>query len=133
MQPWIVVDWSETGCLMEVSTMFYICRYCVFTCWGRSYYYFADISHIAIMNGEISIFSMNFNTLPVTIKKYNFVLLKWWRQEKLIIYSTRNGSIWPETSHLLHPILLFFLEKVSFCFHYFVFLLHYHWISFLFC
>ncbi len=24
-----VVDWPNTGCLMEVSSMFYICRYCV--------------------------------------------------------------------------------------------------------
>ncbi len=24
-----VVDWSEIGCLMEVFTMFYICRYCI--------------------------------------------------------------------------------------------------------
>ena len=30
-----VVDWPEIACLMEVSTMFYICRYCVFTWWGR--------------------------------------------------------------------------------------------------
>ncbi len=29
-----VVDWPEIWCLMEVSTMFYICRYCVFTCDG---------------------------------------------------------------------------------------------------
>ena len=25
-----VLDWAEIWCLMEVSTMFYICRYCVF-------------------------------------------------------------------------------------------------------
>ncbi len=33
-----VVDWPwpEIGCLMEVSTMFYICRYCVFTWDGRN-------------------------------------------------------------------------------------------------
>ena len=30
-----VVDWSEIGCLMEVPTMLYICRYCVFTWLGR--------------------------------------------------------------------------------------------------
>ena len=30
-----VVDWPEIGCFMEVSTMFYICRYCVFTWDGR--------------------------------------------------------------------------------------------------
>ncbi len=30
-----VVDWPEIGCSMEVSTMFYICRYCVFTWDGR--------------------------------------------------------------------------------------------------
>ncbi len=30
-----VVDWPEIWCLMEVSTMFYICRYCVFTWCGR--------------------------------------------------------------------------------------------------
>ncbi len=29
-----VVDWLENWHLMEVSTMFYICRYCVFTWWG---------------------------------------------------------------------------------------------------
>ena len=29
------VDLPEIGCLMEVSTMFYICTYCVFTWWGR--------------------------------------------------------------------------------------------------
>ena len=29
------VDWTEIGCLMEVSAMFYICRYCVFTWDGR--------------------------------------------------------------------------------------------------
>ncbi len=29
----IVVDWPEIGCLKEVSTMFHICSYCVFT-WG---------------------------------------------------------------------------------------------------
>ncbi len=32
----IVVNWPEIGGLMEVSTMFYICRYCVFTWWGRA-------------------------------------------------------------------------------------------------
>ena len=31
----IGVDWSEIGCLMEVSAMFYICTYCVFT-WSGS-------------------------------------------------------------------------------------------------
>ncbi len=31
-----VVDWPEIGCLMEVSTMFHICRYCIFT-WGGRY------------------------------------------------------------------------------------------------
>ncbi len=32
MQPFTTVkDWPEIGCLMEVSSMFYICRYCVFT------------------------------------------------------------------------------------------------------
>ncbi len=30
-----VVDWPEIECLMEVSTMFYICRYCIFTWDGR--------------------------------------------------------------------------------------------------
>ncbi len=30
-----VVDLPEFGCVMEVSTMFYICRYCVFTRYGR--------------------------------------------------------------------------------------------------
>ncbi len=30
------VDSPEIGCLMDVSTMFYICTYCVFTLWGRS-------------------------------------------------------------------------------------------------
>ena len=29
------MEWPEIWCLMEVSTMFYICRYCVFTWWGR--------------------------------------------------------------------------------------------------
>ncbi len=28
------VDWPEIWCLMEVSTMFYIYRYCLFTLWG---------------------------------------------------------------------------------------------------
>ncbi len=31
-----VVDWPEIRCLMEVSTMFHICRYCVFTWDGRA-------------------------------------------------------------------------------------------------
>ena len=36
IQPFItVVDWPETWCLMEVSAMFYICRYCVCTWDGR--------------------------------------------------------------------------------------------------
>ncbi len=30
-----VVDWPDIRCLMEVTTMFYICRYCVFTWYGR--------------------------------------------------------------------------------------------------
>ncbi len=30
------VDWPEIGCLMEISTMFYICRYYVFT-WDSSW------------------------------------------------------------------------------------------------
>ena len=30
-----VVDRSDSGCIMEVSTMFYICRYCVFTWFSR--------------------------------------------------------------------------------------------------
>ncbi len=29
------VDWPEIGCLMEISTMFYIRRYCIFTWGGR--------------------------------------------------------------------------------------------------
>ena len=33
--PHTVVDWPEIWCLMKVSTMFYICRYCVFT-WDGS-------------------------------------------------------------------------------------------------
>ncbi len=38
IQPFTMgVDWSDIWCLMEVSTMFYICRYCVcvFTWWSR--------------------------------------------------------------------------------------------------
>ncbi len=31
-----IVEWPEIWCLKEVSTLFYICRYCVFTWWGRS-------------------------------------------------------------------------------------------------
>ncbi len=31
-----VVDWLEIGSLMEVSAMFYICRYCVFAWNGRT-------------------------------------------------------------------------------------------------
>ena len=31
-----IVDWPEIWCLMEVSSMFYICRYCVFT-WDGSF------------------------------------------------------------------------------------------------
>ena len=30
------VDWQEIWHQMDVSTTFYICRYCVFTLWGRS-------------------------------------------------------------------------------------------------
>ena len=30
-----VVDWPEIRYLMEVSTMVYICRYCVFTWWDK--------------------------------------------------------------------------------------------------
>ncbi len=30
-----VVDWPKNGCLMKVSTMLYICRYCIFTWDGR--------------------------------------------------------------------------------------------------
>ncbi len=30
------VDWPEICCVMEVSTLFYFCRYCVFTLWGRA-------------------------------------------------------------------------------------------------
>ncbi len=34
IQPFITaVDWPEIGCLMEVSTLFHICRYCVFAWW----------------------------------------------------------------------------------------------------
>ena len=36
IQPFsIEVDWTEMLCFMEVSTMFYICRYCVFTLCSR--------------------------------------------------------------------------------------------------
>ncbi len=38
-----VVDWPEIGCLMEVSTMFCICRYCVFTWDGRLVYVYTFI------------------------------------------------------------------------------------------
>ena len=31
-----VVDWPEMWHLMKVSAMFYICRYCTFTWWGRA-------------------------------------------------------------------------------------------------
>ena len=31
----ILVDWSEIGCLVEVSAMVYICRYCIFTWYSR--------------------------------------------------------------------------------------------------
>ena len=30
-----VADWPEILCSMEVSAMFYICRYCISTWWGR--------------------------------------------------------------------------------------------------
>ncbi len=30
------VDWQEISHQMDVSTMFYICRCCVFTLWGRN-------------------------------------------------------------------------------------------------
>ena len=32
-----VAYWPEIGCLMEVSTMFYTCRYCVLTWWGSCF------------------------------------------------------------------------------------------------
>ncbi len=36
LQPFSMeVDWWEICHQMDVSTMFYICRYCVFTLWGR--------------------------------------------------------------------------------------------------
>ncbi len=31
-----IVDWPEIVCFMEVSTMFHICRYCIFTWWGSA-------------------------------------------------------------------------------------------------
>ena len=37
IQPFCMeVDWQEIWHLMDVSTMLYICRYCVFTLWGRN-------------------------------------------------------------------------------------------------
>ena len=37
IQPFsIEVDWPEIWCLMKISTMFYICTYCIFTLWGSS-------------------------------------------------------------------------------------------------
>ncbi len=29
------VDWLKIWCLMQVSTMFYTCTYCIFNLWGR--------------------------------------------------------------------------------------------------
>ena len=40
-----VVDWPEIRCLREVSAMFYICRYCVFTWGGRSIFHDTYLNH----------------------------------------------------------------------------------------
>ena len=37
IQPFTTVDWPEIWCLMEVSTIFFIYRYCVFNCYGRNW------------------------------------------------------------------------------------------------
>ncbi len=50
IQPFtIVVDWPDIGCLMEVSTMSYNCRYCVFTWWGRWVMLQKEMSSIGIL------------------------------------------------------------------------------------
>ena len=42
------VDWLKIGCLMEVSIVFDICRYCVFTFYGR--YGVGDLNSIFCSN-----------------------------------------------------------------------------------
>ncbi len=46
------VDWWEIWHQMDVSTMFYICKYCVFTLWGRMYIINARREQNIGQNGE---------------------------------------------------------------------------------
>ncbi len=43
-----VVDWPEIWCLMEVTTMFYSCRYCIFAYCGADIHKCSDNSIISI-------------------------------------------------------------------------------------
>ncbi len=42
------VDWPEIWCLMEVSAMFYICRYCILLC-GADIYQLTAISNLSLV------------------------------------------------------------------------------------
>ncbi len=77
MQPFTTnVDWPEIGCLMEVSTLLYICRYCVFTWDGRCQCSFKDCLKSLTLEKilwRLSLFSTIFlfmchgTTAPITL------------------------------------------------------------------
>ena len=63
------VDWGEIWHKMDVSTMFYICRYCVFTLWGR-----------VLPHGirfEASIFLLNHTLVPIPWTNTILLFCKW--------------------------------------------------------
>ena len=66
------VDWPEIWCLMEVSTMFYICRCCVFTLWGR----YAIVWY---------------KKKPTTTKKHN-IRLNWKLRIKCLLYKIKIST-----------------------------------------
>ena len=69
-----VVDWPEIRCLREVScTMFYICRYCVFT-WEAVIEVFAVVT--VLCSNNVFLIHMNNHLCVKNIIETKFCLLK---------------------------------------------------------
>ncbi len=97
------VDWREIWHQMDVSTMFYICRYCVFTLWGRDMETtFGSPFKLASDNTKHKTSSLKFTSLLSCLKI-------WWLEAKFMhtdVYKVTGHhmkwNIWHEgqtTSH----------------------------------
>ncbi len=108
------VDWPEIACLMEVSTMFNICRYCIFTWYGRDAINATKIQHLNLQ-GHSSL-------TPIYLSSYNInsgTLCEWDQEThthnlgKAVLLNGGLRTVPHKNKHLTSHILVMCCDLVG--------------------